>query len=262
MIAPGHFQNRAQTRSRPPGTNARQTLMHQNAVVGIQRHYVGHAAQRDQIQQFTEVRLRALRAKPAHVTQPCAQRQQHIKHHTNPGQCLAGERATRLVRVDDGIRHRQLGAGQVVVGDQHSQTRRLGRRHTLDAGNAVIHGNQQLRRTLKRHRDNFRGQAVAIFEAIGHQVIDVRRTQHAQTEHPNCAGGGTVGIEVAHDQHALALLQPQHQQIDRRLHALELLIRNQPRQAFIQLGSGLHATGGIQTGQQRRQSAQIRQGGG
>jgi hypothetical protein len=32
--------------------------VHQDAVVGIQRHHVGDAAQRDQVEQFTDVRLR------------------------------------------------------------------------------------------------------------------------------------------------------------------------------------------------------------
>jgi hypothetical protein len=34
--------------------------MHQDAVVGIQRHHVGDAAQRDQVEQFADVRLLVL----------------------------------------------------------------------------------------------------------------------------------------------------------------------------------------------------------
>jgi len=88
------------------------------------------------------------------------------------------------------------------------------------------------------------------------------RAEHAQTEHANRAGGGAIGVEVADDQHALALLQSQHQQLDRRLDALELLIGQQTRQALVQFDHRLHATGGIQTGQQRRQITQIGQDGG
>ncbi|MDT4842716.1 hypothetical protein FQZ97_766280 [compost metagenome] len=143
----------------------------------------------------------------------------------------------------------------MVIGDQHRQPGHLGRRHALDAGNAVVHGDQQLWLTLQRHRDDFRGQAIAVLEAVRHQVIDMRRPEHAQTEDADRAGGGAVGIEVTNDQHALPLLQRLYQQFDRRIHALELLIGNQPRQAFIQLGRRLHTACGIQTGQQGGQVA-------
>ncbi|MNC38758.1 hypothetical protein D3C75_873830 [compost metagenome] len=57
MIATCHLQNRLQPRPRPAGTDALQALMHEDAVVGIQRHHVGYAAQRDQVEQLTDVRL-------------------------------------------------------------------------------------------------------------------------------------------------------------------------------------------------------------
>jgi hypothetical protein len=34
-------------------------------------------------------------------------------------------------------------------------------RHAFDAGDAVVHRDQQLRRALQRHGDDFRGEAVA-----------------------------------------------------------------------------------------------------
>ncbi|MNE08323.1 hypothetical protein D3C80_1009700 [compost metagenome] len=149
----------------------------------------------------------------------------------------------------------------MVVGDQHRKAGRLGRGHAVETGNAVVHGDQQLRALLQRHRDDLRGQAVAVLEAVGHQVVDMRRAEHAQRQHAHRTGGGAVGIEVADDDHALALLQRRHQQLDRRIDALQLAIRDQPRQRLVQLGGGLHAAGGIQAGQQGRQVAEIRQDG-
>ncbi|MNF82912.1 hypothetical protein D3C84_652230 [compost metagenome] len=261
-LPPGHLENRTQTRPRPAGTNPRQALMDQDAVVGVQRHHVGDAAQGHQVEQLGQVRLRSLRIEPVQLAQARTQRQQHIEDHPDPGHGLARKLAAQLIGIDDGIRRRQLGPRQVVIGDQHHQPRRLGRRHALDAGDAVVHGDQQLRLALQRHRDYFRGQAVAILETVRHQVVDMGRAEHAQTEHANRAGGGAIGIEVADDQHALALLQGPYQQLDRRLDALQLLIGQQTRQALVQLDQRLHATGGIQAGQQRRQVAQIGQDGG
>ncbi|MNM77059.1 hypothetical protein D3C81_889010 [compost metagenome] len=148
----------------------------------------------------------------------------------------------------------------MVVGDQHAQPGGLGRGDAVDTGDAVVHGHQQVRTLLQRHGDDFRGQAVAVFEAVRHQVIDPGRAEHAQRQHADAAGGGAVGIEVADDEDALAALQGLDQQLDGGVDALQLLVGNQPRQALVQLGGGLHATGGVQAGQQGRQIAEIGQG--
>ena len=57
---------------------------------------------------------------------------------------LAFEAAAGLVRVDDHVGVGQLRAGQVVVGHQHLQAQRVGRGHAFDAGDAVVHGDQQV----------------------------------------------------------------------------------------------------------------------
>jgi hypothetical protein len=258
VVALGHFQDRLDPRPRTPGADPLQALMDQDAVVGIQRHHVGHAAQGHQVEQLADIGLRLL-VVPAQAAQARAQGHQHVENHPDARQGLAGEPATGLVRVDDGIGCRQFIAGQVVVGDQHLEARRLRRRHTLDTGDAVVHGNQQVRLALQGHGDDFRGQAVAVFEAVGHQVIHMGRPEQAQAEGAHGAGGGAIGVEVADDQDALALLQGRHQQIHGSLNPFELLIGNQPRQAFIQLILRGHATGGVETGQQRWQFTEERQ---
>ncbi|MNG22568.1 hypothetical protein D3C84_1070660 [compost metagenome] len=88
--------------------------------------------------------------------------------------------------------------------------------------------------TLQRDLDNLRRQAVAIFEAIRHQIIDMGCAQQAQAQHAHRTGRGTIGIEVANNQNTLTLSQGLNQQIHRRINALELLKRQQACQTFVQ----------------------------
>jgi len=57
VVATGYLKDRTQAGPRSPRTNPRQSLVHQDPVVGVQRHHVGDAAQRHQVQQFGQVRL-------------------------------------------------------------------------------------------------------------------------------------------------------------------------------------------------------------
>ncbi|MNH98267.1 hypothetical protein D3C73_509860 [compost metagenome] len=233
--------------------------MHQNPVVGIQRHHVGHAAQGHQIEQFADIRLRLARV-PAELAQTRTQGHQHIENHPDTGQGLARERATWLVRIDDGIGQRQFVAGQVVIGNQHLEPGLFRCSHAFDAGDAVIHGNQQMRLALQRDCDDLRGQAVAVVETVRHQIIDMRRPQQTQTQRAHGAGRCAVGIEVTDDQNALALFERRHQQVHGGINALELLERNQPRQTLVQFRLRLHAPRRIQAGQQWRNITEEWQG--
>ncbi len=227
--------------------------MDQNAVVGIQRHHISDAAQRHQIEQLSQVRLGpALTGEPVQLAQPCAQGQQHIEDNADPSDALAGEGALRLIGVDDGISRRQFVARQVMIGHQHLQTSRLCRRHAVDTGNAVVHRHQQIGLALQGNDNDFRGQTVPVLEAIGHQVIDVGSAKLAQAKYTHGAGRRAIGIEIADEQDALTLFQRLDQQFHRGIDALELLIRNQPRQPLVQLLCAGHATGRVEALQQRR----------
>ncbi len=261
--AAGHLQQRLEAGTGTAGADARQALVHQDAVVGIQRHHVGNAAQGHQVQQLGEVRLgHAAPGEPVQLAQARTQGQQHVEDHPDPGHGLAGELAARLVGVDDGVRRRQFRARQVVVGDQHLEPGGLGGGHAVDAGDAVVHGHQQLRLALQGDGDDLRGQPVAVLEAVGHQVVDVGGAEHAQAEHADTTGGGAVGVEVTDEEDALALLQGLHQQRHRGVDALHLGVGDEPRQALVQLLRAAHATGGVEAGQQGRQVAQVGQCGG
>ncbi|MNY21654.1 hypothetical protein D3C86_1552160 [compost metagenome] len=86
------------------------------------------------------------------------------------------------------------------------------------------------------------------------------RTQQTQAQRAHGAGRRAVGIKVADDQNALALFKRSHQQIHGGIDALELLERNQPRQALVQFRLGLHAPSRVKAGQQRRNITEEWQG--
>jgi hypothetical protein len=61
----------------------------------------------------------------------------------------------------------------VMVGDQHGDAQFVGARHSLDAGDAVVNGDDEIGRALGRQFDDFRRQAVAVFEAVRDEVTPV-----------------------------------------------------------------------------------------
>ena len=88
---------------------------------------------------------------------------------------------------------------QVVVGDQRRDAELAGAIDALDAGDAVVDGDDQVGRLLRGEVDDFRRQAVAELEAVGQQEIDVG-AEHLQGAHADGGGGGAVAVVVADDQ--------------------------------------------------------------
>ncbi len=171
---------------------ALQALRDEDAVVGIQRHHVGHGAERDEVGERGEVGLGCILERAA-LSQLGAQREHHVEHHAHAGDRLGGEAAAGLVRVDDALGARQLRAGQVVVGDQRGDAERARALHALDARDAVVHRDEQVRAPLRRDVHELGREAVAELEAVGHQVLHVRahlrsaRTPTAQAVAPSAS---------------------------------------------------------------------------
>ena len=104
MIPACHLKQRLDTGPGTPRAHARQTCRHQNAVVAIQRHHVGHRTQGHQIQRIGKIGYgNAALSKPVSASEFGAQRTQHVKHHPDPGQRFAGKAAARLIGIDDDI---------------------------------------------------------------------------------------------------------------------------------------------------------------
>jgi hypothetical protein len=116
---------------------------------------------------------------------------------------LAGETAARLVRVHDARRGGRRIAGQVMVGHQHAHAQPVGLRDAVDRRDAVVHGDEQARGALRRLARDLGRQAIAVLEAVGDEVLDVR-AEAAQGAHAERAGRGAVGVVVGDDQHPFA----------------------------------------------------------
>ena len=127
-----------------------------------------------------------------------AQGQQHVKHHTHARHVFAGKQAARLVGVDQRIGLRQGAAGQVVVGHDDLHAQSLGAGHAFQAGNAVINRQQQLRACGMHPFGNGGGQAVAVGDAVGHQIAGVARAQQVQAPQRYGTGGGSIAVVIGH----------------------------------------------------------------
>ena len=90
---------------------------------------------------------------------------------------------------------------QVMVGDQRRDAQFAGAGDALQAGDAVIDGDDQVGRLFGGQFDDFRRQAVAELEAVGNQEIDVG-AERLQGAHADCGGGGAVAVVIADDQQA------------------------------------------------------------
>ena len=104
-----------------------------------------------------------------------AQGQQHVEHHADAGQVLAREAAAGLVGVDDARAPAGSVVGrQVMVGDDHLDAAPVGFGHAVDAGDAVVDRDDDVRALFRcGQRDDFRRQAIAVLEAVGHDVVDL-----------------------------------------------------------------------------------------
>ena len=77
-----------------------QALRHESPVVVVEAHHVGDRAERHEVEQTREVRLRAAGESAARA-QLRPQLQHRIEHDTDAGQVLARKPAAGLIRIDD-----------------------------------------------------------------------------------------------------------------------------------------------------------------
>jgi hypothetical protein len=104
-------------------------------------------------------------------------------------------------------------------------------RHAGETGNAVVHGNDQIRFSFGGERYDFRCESVAEPETVRHQEIDVSCAQSTQPQHGECGAGCAIGIEIADDKNAL--VQMLRQQFRSDPDAAERIGRQQ-RQAGVE----------------------------
>ena len=234
------------------GAQATRVLMEGRRAVGVQYRQGG---QLKEVRAAREVLLSAGALLSPQLLMlsgigPGAQLQQHVKHHPHPGHGLAGEAAAGLVGVDDSFGRGQFAAGQVVVGNQDLQPQFLGAAHTFHAGNAVVHGDQQLGALRGHALGNRAGEAIAIDHAVRHQIAHIARAQQAQATQRHSAGGGAIAVVVRHDADGLCAGDGVGQQSRGLVHAQQRGWGQQAGQGIVEFFVAAHAACSVQARQQ------------
>jgi hypothetical protein len=99
---------------------------------------------------------------------------------------------------DRGVRQIAVGAGAVVVGDDHVHPGRAGARDLLDRGDRAVDGDQQVGAALGQAVDGRGGEAVAVRAAAREVPVDVG-ADRAQRADEHGGGGHAVDVVVAVD---------------------------------------------------------------
>jgi hypothetical protein len=199
-LSAGHLEQGADARATAPGADALESLLHQDAVVAVQGDHIGHRPQGHQIKQVRQIGLRPLSGEPPDLPQGGPQGGEDVEDHPDPRQVLAREGAAGLIGVDDGGGVREPVPGQMVIGHQHRDAEAVGVLHPGEAGDPVVHRDDEPR-PQGGGRVHHRGaQSVAVGEAARDQVGDGGRPEGAQAEHRQRAAGGPIGVVVADHQ--------------------------------------------------------------
>jgi hypothetical protein len=202
-IATGDGEERVDAGLRAAGADARQAVRDERPIDPVEAYDVGDGAERDEIEQRPEIGLRAVRELTP-VPQHGAGREQHVEHDTDPGKMLSRKRAPALIGIDDQRGRGKRRRREVVVGDQHFETERRGRRDAVMARDAVVDGHDEDRRERRRLSDDLRREPVAVLEAIRHEELD-DGAHRREPAHPDGAGGGAVRVVVGDDHDLLAV---------------------------------------------------------
>ena len=155
--------------------------------------------------------------------------------------------------IDDAVGFGQGFGRQVVVGDQRRDAVFAGAVDALDAGDAVVDGDDQVGRLLRGDVDDFRRQPVAELEAVGQQEIDVG-AEHLQGAHADGGGGGAVAVVVADDQQFGFGLDGVGQHVRGIAGVGQAGGRQQRLQFVIEFGPVGDAARGVEAGEQRVQA--------
>ena len=177
-----------------------QAVSHQDAVLAGERNHVGHGGNRRQL----EERFRDapdLLGRPAHVRQ---KRLDQLEGHTGAAQVLFRVRAIRAIGIEHGERGREVGLGQVMVGDDDVDAEFVGAAHHFGGADAGIHADNQLHPLFGGGLHHFAPHAVAVLQAVRHVIRGGAAGEFEGLGEEHHAGGA-VDVVVAVDQDALAL---------------------------------------------------------
>ena len=127
--------------------------------------------------------------------------------------------------------------------------------HALETGDAVVHRDQKVGAAVLDALRNRCRQAIAIDDAVGHDVADVFCTEQTQAAHADGAGGGAVAVVVGDDAEFFVGRDGVGQQARRSAGAEQGVGRQQARQTLVEFERALHAARREQLRQQRVHAA-------
>ena len=251
----GAFDERPDTRQTTPCTNPAQPLVHQNAIVAIERHEIGNRSERNEIEQVCNGG-RSL-AESARVDFP-GQRSKQIERDTHASEGLAGKGIALDIGIHDCRRGWQLRGRQVVVGDQRIDAQRVRRGHARMARDTVVDRQNHGGALLRRKPDDLGCKPVAVLEPIGDDETQIGESKSCKLSHDERSAGRAVGIEVADHDDAAAVEAPSTQQLDGIMQSAKVPNRNHLVERERQVLRVADTTGRVDTAQygvQRRRQA-------
>ena len=233
--ATGDARERHQPCGSGTGAAAAQSLLHEDAVVAVERHEIRHRAECDEVEQVRHCR----QASPAAGLEFARDRRHQVEGDANPGQRAAAETGARKIRIHVRRALRQVRRRQVMIGDQHLHAERVRR---LDAGkrrDAVVDGDQQVGLRGCEIGNQRRRQAIAVAHAVRDAEADLFVTEPLQLAHHERGAGRAVRVEIADHEDPGAAREMIQQHGGRLADAIERRDRQQAAQLERQV-VGLH----------------------
>ena len=200
-LDPGHAHQRGHAQRRALG-QAFQPVMDQHAILIDQRHHVGHRPQGRQSDGLEE-EIAHPRADLLRAAGLLAQRPGQLEGHARAAQTAEGIGAAGQPRMDDRRGLGQTGAGLVMIGDDQVQAEPPRQGGLLDAGDAAIDRQQQVRLAVAPGADGVGVQPVAFLDAVRH-VVGHFGAEHLQAQPEDGRAGHAVNVVIAVDDDPLA----------------------------------------------------------
>ena len=88
-----------------------------------------------------------------------------------------------------------------MIGDQHINAAAVGLGHSINTGDAVVNGDDDVGIALRGEGNDFRGQSITVLETIGDDKFDFA-SHGGKCAHSHCTGGRAIGVVVRDNQHA------------------------------------------------------------
>jgi hypothetical protein len=164
---------------------------------------VGHRAERDEIEEAEEIRLRPLGGPETPRAQLAIERNHRHEHQADGREMAEPREIVEPVGIDDGKRRRQLLVGLVMIDHDYVETELARLRERLVTGGAAIDRDQK-RCTLRSERaDRLRVRPVALEQAVGN-VDKGMEPAMTQISPQRRRRRGAIDVVVAEDRDRLA----------------------------------------------------------